>query len=348
MSGELRSELLKWINSTFYLSYSKVEQCGDGAVYCQIMDSIYQDIPMSRVNFDARAEYDRLGNMKILQAAFQRHGITRIIDVDRLVKCRLQDNLEILQWLKKYWLEKKDVNVEYDPEGRRNGKPGVRVASGSAVNGSRIGSRTPSARVGLNGTRAPSATGTRTVSATSTRSTSASGSRIASAASGRVANGTGTRAANAGSRISSTGGTRVGSAPRSVPGTGLNTPQIETKISQLTNQIQELQAHSELLEAEINQVKEDRDELLLERNFFYNKLIDLEDLVKLIQESMTENKTTIQFGGRIISNRFDDVLNEVLDILYAKQEGFDVSPKQEYHDDEMSVEDKFNLEDETF
>lgn len=42
------------------------------------------------------------------------------LPVDRLVKCKMQDNLEFLQWLKKYW----DMNFpggEYDPVARRKG-----------------------------------------------------------------------------------------------------------------------------------------------------------------------------------------------------------------------------------
>ncbi len=42
--GESRTDLLQWINSLLHLSYTRVEQCGSGAVYCQIIDSIYRDV----------------------------------------------------------------------------------------------------------------------------------------------------------------------------------------------------------------------------------------------------------------------------------------------------------------
>jgi microtubule-associated protein, RP/EB family len=35
--------------------------------------------------------------------AFTRHGIDRIVPVESLVKCKMQDNLEFLQWSKRYW-----------------------------------------------------------------------------------------------------------------------------------------------------------------------------------------------------------------------------------------------------
>lgn len=134
MVGESRSELLQWLNATLDLDYTKVEQCGSGAAYCQLLDSIYGDIPMSRVNFTTKIEYEYLNNMKILQSGFSKHKITKNIDVDRLAKCRLQDNLELLQWFKKYWMENKDLNQPYDAIGRRSKKKGIRsVSAGSTT-----------------------------------------------------------------------------------------------------------------------------------------------------------------------------------------------------------------------
>lgn len=36
-----KNELLTWLNELLQLNYSKVEQCANGAAYCQIMDAIY-------------------------------------------------------------------------------------------------------------------------------------------------------------------------------------------------------------------------------------------------------------------------------------------------------------------
>ena len=49
------------------------------------------------------------------------------IPVDRLVRCKMQDNLEFLQWLKKWW----DMNFpggEYDAASRRKGLGGERTS----------------------------------------------------------------------------------------------------------------------------------------------------------------------------------------------------------------------------
>lgn len=74
-----RGELLAWLNDLLAPTViTKLEQCGTGSVYCQIIDSIYGDLPMSRVKFNARMEYEYLDNFKILQKAFTRHKIEKV------------------------------------------------------------------------------------------------------------------------------------------------------------------------------------------------------------------------------------------------------------------------------
>ncbi|KAL3231350.1 Protein BIM1 [Nakaseomyces bracarensis] len=116
--GESRTELLNWLNDLLRLNYKKIEECGTGAAYCQIMDSIYGDVPMHRVRFNSTAEYENQVNYKILQSNFTKHHIEKTVYVDKLIKCKFQDNLEFLQWLKKYWMNNKDGS-EYDAEARR-------------------------------------------------------------------------------------------------------------------------------------------------------------------------------------------------------------------------------------
>ncbi|SCU80163.1 LADA_0B05402g1_1 [Lachancea dasiensis] len=138
--GESRSELLGWLNELLRLNYAKIEQCGTGAAYCQIMDSIYRDVPMHRVRFNATAEYEFLTNFKILQSCFTKHRLEKTILVEKLVKCRFQDNLEFLQWLKRFWTQNKDEST-YDPESRRKYRaPVAPVTSNSGYPGSHTSS----------------------------------------------------------------------------------------------------------------------------------------------------------------------------------------------------------------
>jgi len=120
--GESRTELLQWLNDLLQLNYTKIEQCGTGAAYCQIFDSIYGNVPLTRVKFTAKHEYEFLANFKVLQNVFKQHKVDRPIPVDRLVKCKMQDNLEFLQWARKYW-EQTYSEQEYNASARRKGTP---------------------------------------------------------------------------------------------------------------------------------------------------------------------------------------------------------------------------------
>ena len=51
---------------------------------------------------------------------FTKHGIDRTVPVESLVKCKMQDNLEFLQWSKRFW-DQYFPGHEYDAVARRKG-----------------------------------------------------------------------------------------------------------------------------------------------------------------------------------------------------------------------------------
>ncbi|XP_011004347.1 PREDICTED: microtubule-associated protein RP/EB family member 1A [Populus euphratica] len=118
-----RNEILTWINNRLQLNLSRIEEAASGAVQCQMMDMTYPGIvPMHKVNFDAKTEYDMIQNYKILQDIFNKLKIEKHLEVNRLVKGRPLDNLEFLQWLKRYCdsVNGGIMNENYNPLERRS------------------------------------------------------------------------------------------------------------------------------------------------------------------------------------------------------------------------------------
>lgn len=299
--GESRTELLQWLNSTLQLDYSKVEQCGTGAAYCQIMDSIYGGVPMMKVKFGANlSDYDARNNMKILQAAFNKHHISKQIEVERLIKCRLQDNLELLQWFKRHWMENKDVNTEYDASAQRRSGSSTSIASGSG----------PSSRRSTMGssvvTRTP---GSRRVSSSSS-GTSVGGANIGtiSVQKRRVVLG------GPGGSVGAFGGSSGAGI-----GTGAGSRNITP--TETARQLAEMARELENACDELGEAKILIDSLETERNFYFNKLREIEILTQNIQDQYNKDDETAM-DVKLMSVL--DVIGQIQEILYLTEKGFEV------------------------
>lgn len=256
-----RTELLSWANTIFDLNLAKVEQCANGAVYCQIIDSCHPGtVQMKKVNWLARDEHQCVPNYKVLQQAFDRTGIQRHIDVDKLVRGKYQDNLEMLQWIKTYF-DRTFPGGEYDASSRRF-----------------TGSLPDWARGAGSGDRPP------TSSSGGRNSTSSAGARSPPPAGRGGFSGCGARAYPGGG---------FGRGPA---GLGATAEQ-ET-----------LREEHEKLRDEVVDLKITVDGLETERDFYFQKLRDIEILCQALEAHPDPNMTVSRF------------VENVQRILYAKDD----------------------------
>ncbi|XP_023699157.1 microtubule-associated protein RP/EB family member 2 isoform X1 [Paramormyrops kingsleyae] len=120
-----RHDITAWVNDILCLNYTKVEQLSSGAAYCQFMDLLFPGcISLKKVKFQAKLEHEYIHNFKLLQASFKRMNVDKIIPVEKLVKGRFQDNLDFIQWFKKFF----DANYdgkEYNPVQARQGQDAI-------------------------------------------------------------------------------------------------------------------------------------------------------------------------------------------------------------------------------
>lgn len=308
--GESRSELLHWLNNLLDLNYTKVEQCGTGAAYCQIIDLIYGDVPMGKVKFTVQYEYEFLLNYKVLQLSFAKHGIQKSVPVERLSKCKMQDNLEFLQWIKRFWGENKD-ETPYDATARRKGRP---TAPGARA-------QKPLARSAS--LRAPSSMPT-------------SSARPAPL---RVSMGASTT-------------TRTGTVKRVVSrNTSRPTPASAERLQELERELAAAKAAAAEQSEELQEYKSAAEGLETERNFYFNKLRDIEILSQAITDQLSEEaekEHQQQLNGNAPSDVLEknqnliEFVEKIQDILYLTEEGFSVPNLDVELEGEVSdVEDGF-------
>jgi RP/EB family microtubule-associated protein len=115
-----RKEILDWINSTLDVNLAKIEDTASGAVACQLLDIMHPgQVPMHKINWAAKQDFEFVANYKILQTAFNKLGIEKHVEVDRLITARYMDNLEFMQWFKRFYEMHVQDRGDYDPYAQR-------------------------------------------------------------------------------------------------------------------------------------------------------------------------------------------------------------------------------------
>ncbi|XP_031838448.1 microtubule-associated protein RP/EB family member 1 isoform X3 [Nomia melanderi] len=118
-----RHDMLAWVNDCLQASFTKIEELCTGAVYCQFMDMLFPgSVALKRVKFKTNLEHEYIQNFKLLQGAFKKMNVDKIVPIDRLVKGRFQDNFEFLQWFKKFFDANYSRTEPYEALAMRGGE----------------------------------------------------------------------------------------------------------------------------------------------------------------------------------------------------------------------------------
>ncbi|KAJ3249640.1 hypothetical protein HDU77_007651 [Chytriomyces hyalinus] len=276
-----------------------------GSAFCQMIDSIYGTVPLTRVKFETKSEYDYISNYKILQGVFNKHKIERNIPIDKLVKCRYADNLEFLQWMKKYW-DTYYPGGEYNAQQRREmamkPKPSTPTTKSPTSRSLTSPTQASQARASVQPTQGSK----RAVQAreTSTRPSSSKSqlapSQVPPASSPR-------------SKLSQKSN-RLDTPTPQKPAMHIESPTPERVIQKVASKGNVLpnvsqDGNADHIQRQVAELQAAADTLERERNFYYLKLRDLEVLVL---EKMENDDNT--------------VWREIQSILYATEEGF-IRPK---------------------
>jgi microtubule-associated protein, RP/EB family len=132
----------------------------------------------------SRSDYEFVSNYKLLQVAFTKNNVQRHVDVDKLIRAKYQDNLEFCQWLKAFVDQSGAERDDYDPSAvRARGKGGKKYNELLDKTASKHGSKPLPVARGVAGVSRPSARTTTPPTpaprstATTTRGTTTTGAR---------------------------------------------------------------------------------------------------------------------------------------------------------------------------
>jgi microtubule-associated protein, RP/EB family len=262
-----RKEILEWLNSTLKLNLTKIEQTAFGGVACQLLDIMHPgQVPVHKINWSAKQSFEFVANYNILQTSFKKLKIEKYIDVEKLIKGKYMDNLEFMQWFKRFFeMTVSDIPEDYDAVAQRmRGKGGASFTKEFSYKGAVGGS----------------------ASVASTKRTTQ----------------------------------RTNSAPSLVQKeNNKNPPKDSQKVKPVTTQkvkgdtsaaeSQALKAQNEVLGRNITELKQEMDGLEKERDFYFDKLRDIEMMLQDMEDNGNSNEMS----------------KSIFKILYATAEGFEAT-----------------------
>lgn len=293
-----RKEIIDWINGLLHLSILKIEDTASGAISCQLADIMYPEakVPMHKVNWSANKDFEYVANYKILQSAFTKVGVDKYVDVDRLISGRYMDNLEFMQWFKKFFeTHVSNVPESYDIMGQRN------KGKGGSTYFPRVGGASASTASGAAKRPAPSAA-TRPAVVRTGSAPSNSMNQDSQVSSAKANSG------NGASPVKSAASAKLANKPSAASTSVFKTQVPSSDNGAFQVQFESLKNQNDFLNRSLADSKAENEGLVKERDFYLDKLREIEIMLQEAEDN-----------GR--SNEFSSA---IFKILYATADGFEV------------------------
>jgi RP/EB family microtubule-associated protein len=304
-----RKEIIDWINSTLDLNLSKVEETANGAVACQLLDVMYPtQVPMNKINWSAKQDFEFIANYKILQTCFNKLGIEKHVDVDRLITAKYMDNLEFMQWFKRFFEMHVQDKGDYDAFGQRSkGKGGASYHPISNVKKSTSAAASKTASTTI---RSKSASATSKPSSNTTSSHQEKENQHNAAPSAASVASSRAVASEKGHKESKE--TTIPSTASIAPSTASThhreaTHAAAVELENANKEISNLRNALEESRKSFSELKLDYDGLEKERGFYFDKLRDIEMMLQELEDKGENN----------------DLMTNMFKVLYATADGFD-------------------------
>jgi len=233
-------------------------------------------VPMHKVNWGAKQNFEIVTNYKVLQDCFTKLHIDKHIEVPRLMGGRYMDNLEFMQWFKRFFEMSVTDLGDYDAKAQRSKGKGA-------------------------------------------ASLKPSGNKTTKTAATRVA----TKIVQKENKEP---------APKTAPAATMrnkSSPQVPSKVaesvSSLENEkiIADLKSSNQILTQEVDHLKTEMAGLEKERDFYFDKLRDVEILLQELEDNGQGNET----------------ITSIFKILYATAEGFEAVEEDVMHHQHNNAKD---------
>lgn len=99
-----RYKMLQWVNGLVQGRYTRIEDLCSGVAYCRMFALIFPDcIQLKRVKINPKLDHEYVHNLRLLQDAFNRIHLDKVVPIDRLIPGRFKHNFEFVQWFQKFY-----------------------------------------------------------------------------------------------------------------------------------------------------------------------------------------------------------------------------------------------------